>query len=99
MLDENSSGNANCLFISVPHAEKNLHRNLIVRICHLWFLKLNQLVGGVLVAGVDVHGQRDARIRVTHQILQTFDIHLCIGIVGAEGVPEHVGGHAGQGLV
>ena len=40
--------------------------------------------------------QRDAHIRVPHEVLQGFDVHARICHVGAEGVAEHMGRDAGQ---
>ena len=43
------------------------------------------VVAGV---GIDIHG--NSRIGVTHQVLQTFQVHTGIGHIGAEGMPEHM---------
>lgn len=47
--------------------------------------------------GIDVHG--DTRIRVTHEILQAFDVHSCVRHVGAEGVAEHMRRNVRQRLI
>ena len=47
--------------------------------------------------GIDVHG--NARIGVTHQVLQAFQVHTGVGHIGAEGVPEHMGCDLRQGLI
>ena len=52
------------------------------------------VVAGV---GIDIHG--DSRIGVTHQILQTFQVHTGIGHIGAESVPEHMGCDLRKGLI
>ena len=55
----------------------------------LW-LKFENLLHGTLrlgegCVGVDIH--RDPGIRVSHQVLQTLQIHACVGHVRTEGVP------------
>lgn len=47
--------------------------------------------------GIDVHG--DTRIGVTHQVLQTFQVHTGVCHVGAEGMPEYMGCDLRQRLI
>ena len=51
-------------------------------------------VGGV---GVDI--QRDLRIRVTHQVLQVFDVHSGVRHIGAESMPQDVRRDGGQRII
>lgn len=44
-----------------------------------------------------INSQRNAHIRMSHQILQSLNIHTGVCHVDAEGVPEHMGRDSGQG--
>ena len=56
---------------------------------------LYHLTGSVIVACMGVHIQGNACVRVAHQILQILNVHACVGIVGAKGMPEHMGRDVG----
>ena len=60
---------------------------------------LNHLIGSMVVACVGVHIEGNARIGVTHQILQILNVHIGIGEARAEGMAEHMGRDVRQGLV
>ena len=49
------------------------------------------LLCGAVIACVGVDIQRNAHIRVTHDILQSLDAHACVRHVRAEGVAEYMG--------
>ena len=47
--------------------------------------------------GIDVHG--NARIGMSHQILQALDVHTGMGHLGTKGTPEHMGCDFRQRLI